>query len=914
MGNGQSKGPVGVRGGHPTWETMGVAEVLARLGGTTEGLSSAEAEARRVRWGVNALLDKGQKGPGRIFLNQWTSTMVVVLLVAAAVSFLVGDGHDAVVILAIVFLNSLLGFVQEYRAEKSLAALKKMAVPRVRARRDGRWGELSSHDLVPGDLVALEAGNQVPADGRLVEAVNLRVQEASLTGESEPVDKHTGPLPAPDVPLGDQRNRVFLGTGVTYGHGVFVVCETGMSTELGRIAGWLQSSPEEHSPLQRRLDRLGNQLAGVALAMVSLLFLWGVGRGESPRLMFLTAVSLAVAAVPEGLPAVVTIALALGAQRMLKRRALIRKLPAVESLGSVDVICSDKTGTLTENRMTVTALDVAGHRLTVGNDGAGWGPLLPAPLRLLLLGGALCNDAVLHVERNDVRFLGDPTEGAFLLAAWHGGMEKEGLDRAFPRTSEVPFDSVRKRMTTAHRFAAPKVWTEFFGTEAPRGDGLVFSKGAVGSLLEICDGVWVTDRREPLTDVWRQRIESANDALAAQGMRVLGVAFRALSSHPTAEPLERSMVFVGLVGMIDPPRPEVREAIRLCRTAGIRPIMITGDHPLTAQHIARQLGFDNGESVLTGSDLDRFSAPELESVVERGTVFARVSPEHKLRIVESLQKRGHVVAMTGDGVNDAPALKRADIGVAMGMTGTDVAKESSDMVLLDDHFATIVAAVAEGRVIYDNIRKFMRYLLTTNSAEILVMVLGPLFGMPLPLLPLQILWINLVTDGLPALALGVEPGERQVMDRPPVRPQEGILSRGLGLHVAWVGLWMCLLSLGVGYVFWRAGDPCWQTALFTTLAFGQMGHVVAIRSEKDSLFRRDFISNPWLLGAVASTLVAQLTVIYTPPLGRLFGTVPLGPAPLGGALGAAGLVVAAVEVEKLFRARPRRAESPPHIS
>jgi Ca2+-transporting ATPase len=885
-----------------SWEKQTVPQTLAALESLPQGLTEPDVESRRRRFGPNTLIEKNQKGPWRILWDQWTSTMVVVMLVAAVLSFVVGDSKDAGVILAIVVLNTALGFFQEHKAEKSLAALKKMAVPRVRVRRGGRVAEIPSSDLVPGDIVLIEAGNAVPADGRFLETANLRVQESALTGESEPVDKTTEALTGENLPLGDQRNRAFMGTVTTYGHGAFIVTETGMATELGRVAALLQSSPPETTPLQRRLDKLGKQLALVAVVIVALVFLLGLARGEGVRLMFLTAVSLAVAAVPEGLPAVVTIALALGAQRMLKRRALIRKLPAVETLGSVNIICSDKTGTLTENRMTITVLDVAGHRLTIGEGADGETGPTPA-MKWLLIGGTLCNDAVLEVHRDDVRFLGDPTEGAFLMAAWHEGLAKPELDRLYPRLDETPFDSVRKRMTTLHE--APGAG------HAPHGPAffedaaaVAFSKGAVASVLAICDAVWTEGRREPLSPDLRKRIEDANDALAGRGMRVLGVAFRGFPSRPVdARAMESGLVFLGLVGMIDPPRPEVKEAVALCRRAGIRPLMITGDHPLTAQHIAQQLGLSDTPDCLTGSDLDVLTDGDLEGRVKTVSVFARVSPEHKLRIVAALQKHGFNVAMTGDGVNDAPALKRADIGVAMGLVGTDVAKESADMVLLDDNFTTIVAAIEEGRVIYDNIRKFMRYLLTTNFAEILVMAAGPLVGLPLPLLPLQILWINLVTDGLPALALGLEPGERHIMDRPPVRPDEGLFARGLGLHVLWVGLWMAGSALAVAGIFWRREDPHWQTTLFTALAFMQMAHVLAIRSERDSLFRQGLRSNPWLLGAVLSTLALQGLVVYVPFFQRVFGTRPLGPGALAtAALLAAGVFVA-VEIEKALRRR-----------
>jgi len=905
------------------WYQIEPAMVLRQQGtDAAEGLSAAEATRRLLQYGPNELADRESKSPWRIVWEQLTATMVVILIIAAIISAALGDHEDTIVILAIVVLNAILGFTQEYRAERAMAALKKLAVPTVRVRRDGQVQELAARELVPGDVVLLEAGNLTPADGRILESVNLRLQEAALTGESEPVDKVAHALDTAELPLGDRRNMAYMGTVVAYGRGQMVVTETGMRTELGAIAAMLQTMEPEPTPLQRRLDQLGRTLAIVAMAIVGVIFAIGLLRGEDLQLMFLTAVSMAVAAVPEGLPAVVTIALALGAQRMLRRRALIRKLSAVETLGSVTVICSDKTGTLTENRMTVSALEIAGKRIgmadllpTAGTAIRGNGQvcsLIEPQFALLLAGGALCNDALLEPDGSAAggqRVVGDPTEGALVVAAAQLGLTKAELEPTFPRVGEVPFDSARKSMTTIH--AAPalpptlpnllgSLWSGVLGTNGNH-HYIAFTKGAVDSLLEVSGAIWRDGEIEPLTVAMRTRIAAANDELAQAGMRVLGVAFRPLDALPTqAEPgqLERDLIFVGMLGLIDPARPEVKDAVQTCQSAGIRPVMITGDHPLTAQAIARELGIADGGRVLTGPELDRLCVTELKDMVDETPVYARVSPEHKLTIVQALQAKGHIVAMTGDGVNDAPALKKADIGVAMGISGADVTKAAADMVLQDDNFATIVAAVAEGRVIFDNIRKFIKYLMTTNAGELWVMLLAPLVGMPLPLLPIQILWVNLVTDGLPALALSAEPAERNTMQRAPHPPNEHIFARGLGRHILWVGLLMGLIVLGVGYGYWWAGQPQWQTMVFLTVTLAQMAHVLAIRSERDSLFRIGLWSNRPLLGAVALTFVLQLALIYVPFLQRFFTTVALSAADLALGLAASSLIFCAVELEK----------------
>ncbi len=905
------------------WHTQLIDETLTLLEVQQDsGLHGGEVTQRREQYGPNELVERGLKSPWQILLEQFRETMVIVLIVAALISAVIGDVKDMIAILAIVILNAVLGFVQEYRAEQAMAALKKMSAPVVKVRRDGHVVEIKSVELVPGDIILLEVGDAIPADGRLINATNLKVQEASLTGESIPVEKATDPIPGgEEVPLGDRKNMVYLGTAVTYGRGSAVVVDTGMSTELGKIADMIQTVESEQTPLQRRMAQLGKTLAVAAIGIVAVVFVLGLLRGEDLAEMFLTAVAMAVAAVPEGLPAVVTISLALGAQRMLRRNALIRKLPAVETLGSVTVICSDKTGTLTENRMTVTVLDVLGETEKLETLMEGGFPIIDAevskdvapPVRslgLMVKAAALCNDAILEADMDrdgDMRVIGDPTEGALVAAAAKLGLWKEELDQRWPRVAEAPFTSERKRMTTIHRVNIPVDDP----TDAPWRDSpyVAFCKGSVDGLLEISDRVWSGDEAVKLEADLCKRIQNANDELALDGQRVLGVAFRPLDELPENGQidealLEREMTFIGLVAMLDPPRPEVNQAVQEAREAGIRPLMITGDHPLTARRIAQDLGIiDEGGEVLTGQDLSKMGLDGLEEVVGHVSVFARVAPEHKLRIVEALQKQGQIVAMTGDGVNDAPALRRSDIGVAMGITGTDVSKEASDMIILDDNFATIVNAVKEGRNIYDNVRKFIKYTMTSNAGEIYVMLFAPFLGMPLPLTALQILWINLVTDGLPGLALAVEQPERNIMKRPPFPPDESIFARGMGTHIIWVGLLMGLLSLGVGYWGWSMALPAWQTILFTTLTISQMAHASVIRSSRDSILTIGLFSNLFMVAAVSLTFVLQMLVVYWPPFQNIFGTQALRPWELGLALGMSLVVFVAVEIEKWFRRR-----------
>lgn len=896
------------------WHTLSTQAALEQLGSAEHGLTQKAIDEKRTVFGFNELIERGIKSPWAILWEQMTAIMVIILIIAAIISAALGDYKDAIAIMAIVILNAILGFTQEYRAEKAMAALRKLAVPIVKVRRNGHVLEISARDLVPGDIVLLEAGGFAPADGRLLENINLRVQEAALTGESEPVEKHVEPLDQEHLPLGDRRNMIYMGTTITYGRGTAVVTDTGMKTELGRIAEMIQSVEREPTPLQRRLEQLGRGLAVAAIAIVGVVFVLGLLRGEDVKLMFLTAISMAVAAVPEGLPAVVTISLALGAQRMLKRRALIRKLPAVETLGSVTVICSDKTGTLTENRMTVTVLDVLGETQRIETLLEKGIPVMDAELALqekplvrslglLLKAAALCNDALLETDANTFKAIGDPTEGAMVIAAAQLGLLKNELDKRWPRVAEAPFTSERKRMSTVHRLTLNPEQTDAPWRNAPY---VLFCKGAIDVMMDITTQVWSGDGAVPLTDEFRQRILDANSRLAQDGHRVLGVAFRPLDALPQSvdeNTLETKLTFIGLIGMIDPPRPEVKASVQTCRTAGIRPVMITGDHPLTAQYIARELGIGANGTVITGQELARMTDEELESVVEHVSVYARVSPEHKLRIVQSLQNKGHIVSMTGDGVNDAPALKKADIGVAMGITGTDVSKEASDMVLLDDNFATIVAAVEEGRTIYDNIRKFIKYTMTSNSGEIWTMLFAPFLGMPLPLLPLQILWVNLVTDGLPGLALAFEPAERDTMTRSPYHPKENIFGRGMGRHILWVGLLMGFVSLGMGFWFWRAEDPAWQTMVFTTLTLSQMGHALAIRSGRESLFTSGLFSNKALLGAVLLTFALQMAVVYVPFMQEIFKTIGMSFADLTVSLALSTVVFWGVELEKWFLRR-----------
>ncbi|MFD2245929.1 cation-translocating P-type ATPase [Pontibacter ruber] len=876
-----------------SWHTQPVNEVLKSLNSSEKGISNDDAGDRLKQYGYNELQERGGKSPLRMLWEQFTQTMVLILIVAAIISAFLGKNIETIAILAIVVLFGVLGFVQEYRAEKAMAALKRMVVPTIRARRNGQVQELSARDLVPGDVVLLEAGNVVPADMRVLESANLRVQEAALTGESEAVEKETGAFSEDNLPLGDRKNMLYMGTNVAYGRGAAVVVGTGMKTELGKIADLLQEVESKQTPLQQQLDQLGKLLAILGFVAAALMMVIGLLIGEPLDEMFLTAVSLAVAVVPEGLPAVVTITLAIGAQRMLKRHALMRKLPAVETLGSVTIICSDKTGTLTENRMTVTAIGLPDEEIDFTANADQQGRIaVPEKAAVALIIGMLCNDSVLKAsDGEELQVIGDPTEGALLLAASRAGLQKEALEKQLPRVHEEPFDSTRKRMTTVHQIAGD-------GSQLPalrhfsRSGYIACTKGAVDSLLKISDQVWLDGRTEQMTPEWHDRLLQVNNQFAQNGMRVLGIAYRELQEpHNNGRSLEEKLTFVGMMGIIDPPRAAVKSAVATCRTAGIRPIMITGDHPLTAAAIAKELHITDNAEAVTGEMLNDMSEAELEEVVSRVSIYARVSPEDKLRIVEKLQHKGEVVAMTGDGVNDSPALKTADIGVAMGITGTDVAKEASDMVLLDDNFATIVAAVEEGRVIYDNLIRFIKFSLGGNLGKVLVMLCAPLIGIPIALSPLQLLWLNLLTDGLMGLGLGTEPAEADTMERPPRHPEQSVLTKSDLVYVSWTGLLIAAVTLGIGaYYFDRANpeDTSWQTMIFATIGFMQIGNAIGLRAYGHSPF--SYKSNPLFVMMATLTFLLQLVAIYTPFLETFFGLEPLSLQDLAISL-AAGLLM-----------------------
>ena len=870
------------------WHLKHVNEVLEELKTSPHGLTSEEARKRQEKYGPNELKEKAKKSPVRMLLDQFKDFMILILIGAAIISGIIGEPSDTIAIVVIVVLNAVIGFIQEYRAEKAMAALKKMASPSAFALRDGVPATISASELVPGDLVTITAGTVVPADLRLTETAQLKIEEAALTGESVPVEKHISALHDEIVPLGDKKNMAHKGTIVTFGRGMGVVVGTGMQTELGKIAFMLQEEEEVKTPLQKRLTSFGTKLAFAVLAICGIIFGIGILRGEGPLLMLLTSISLAVAAIPEALPAVITISLALGAHKMVKKKALIRRLTAVETLGSVTYICSDKTGTLTLNKMTVEEIYVDGK--IVRDLKPSRAESVPLPLITLLKGMALSNDAQ---EDAAGKMAGDPTEVAMYAVARDCGFVKKDLEDKYPRLGEIPFDSERKCMTTFHGW---------------EGKVVSFTKGAVDVLADKSKKVFTSEGLQAIED---GEIVKINEKMAAEGLRVIGFAIREWDNLPkdiSPEVAEAELTFIGCVGMMDPPREEAKEAISLCKTAGIIPVMITGDHPLTARSIANRLGIINERSgpILTGRELERLSLEAFEEKVEHIQVYARVAPEQKLKIVKALQDKGQFVAMTGDGVNDAPALKRADIGVAMGITGTDVSKEAAHMILLDDNFATIVRAVKEGRKIFDNIRKFIKYCLTTNSAEIWTLFLAPLVGLPIPLLPIHILWINLVTDGLPALALSVEPAEGDVMRRPPRHPKESIFAHGLGPHAIWVGLLMAGIVIFVQAWSINTGNLDWQTMVFTALCLTQLGHVLAIRSEKESLFKMGLFSNKPLLGAVVLTFVMQMATIYAPFLNPIFKTEPLSLVELLIVLALSSIVFVAVEIEKIIKRRLSR--------
>ena len=885
------------------------AEAIRQLGvDLGQGLSSARARELLEQVGPNELPEEAPTPLWKRFLEQFKDFLVIILMIAAAISVAIavirpgGGGEeyiDAAAILGIVLINAILGVVQESRAENALRALRKIAAPNARVLREGHLTSIPARELVPGDVVVLEAGNYVPADVRLTESANLRIEEAALTGESVPVEKEAEKVFSAEMPVGDRINCAFMGTVVSYGRGLGVVTGTGLRTQLGQIAELLRGVETEETPLQLKLNQLGKWLGWGSLAICAVVFVLGLLRGEPLLSMFLTAVSLAIAAVPEGLPAVVTICLALGTQRMLRRHALIRNLPAVETLGSATVICSDKTGTLTQNEMTVVKIWAGGTGYAV--QGRGYQPVgtielggkpvcleeLPA-LVGTLLGGALCNDARLEKSEESAeryRMVGDPTEGAMVVAAAKAGLWQKELEGSLRRVGEVPFDSIRKRMTTVHAWAQggdPPGASRPFEPSSPF---MAFTKGATDLVLERCTRILSGEGPRPLTEADRASIMAANDAMADEALRVLAVACRPLRDRgKRLEPddVEQELAFLGLEGMIDPPRPEVKAAIQTARKAGIKTIMITGDHKRTAHAIAGELGmFTPGPDGLTGAELEELEDEALQELAPVLDVYSRVSPQHKVKIVDALKAKGHVVAMTGDGVNDAPAVKRADIGVAMGITGTDVAKEAADMVLTDDNYASIVAAIEEGRVIFANIRKFVYYLLSCNVGEILIVFLATLLGLPaLPFLPIHLLMLNLVTDGLPALALGVEPAEPGIMDRPPRDPREPIINREMwiGIGVQSILITAATLSAFVLGLFWFPGPvdagkiTAAQTFAFTTLVLSELFRAFTSRSERVALWRLGLLSNRTMLLAFGSSLAILLAIIYVPILDPIFHT------------------------------------------
>ncbi|TYP56725.1 cation-translocating P-type ATPase [Thermosediminibacter litoriperuensis] len=850
------------------------------------GLSSREIPLKKKLFGENQLEEFRTTPPLAIFLNQFKDTITLVLLGATLISVYLGEIADAVAITAIVILNGIMGFVQEYRTEKSLKALREMTAPAARVLRDGEVKVIPARDVVPGDVVLLESGDVVPADGELFEAENLKIDESVLTGESVPVEKSAESRDQEGLKI-HRANLAFMGTMVVSGRGKMLVTQIGMSTEMGKIAGMIGGIEEEQTPLQKRLDHLGKQLVVICLAICVIVALLGVIRGENLYDMFLFGVSLAVAAIPEGLPAVVTMVLTLGVQRMVKKNVLIRKLTAVETLGCATVICSDKTGTLTENRMTVRKIYVDDGVLTV--TGSGYrlegdfvtqeGRLLrdlPPGLKKLLEISVSCNNAELNEPKAGLlgKFLksrevipsGDPTEVALLVAAAKADIRKSDVERSYKRFREIPFDSERRCMSVL--------------VKSGRGELFLFTKGAVDVVLGLCDRIEVNGKLREITDADKKKITEINEDMGREALRVLAVAYKKVNLSQAADAnLERDLIFVGLTGMIDPPRPEVVGAVEKCFAAGIRPVMITGDHRATAWAVARELNImGKGGRILTGQELDDMSETEFLNCVDDVSVYARVTPRHKLRIVRALKKKGHVVAMTGDGVNDAPAVKEADIGISMGRSGTDVTKEASAMILMDDNFASIVAAVEEGRIIYDNIRKFIRYLLSCNTGEVLTMVWASLLRLPLPLLPIQVLWMNLITDGLPAIALGADPPERDVMSRRPRQKNESIFSRGMGRRIFYRGFLISLATITAYLIsrYYGRGDLSFsRTVAFCTLIMSQLIFAFECRSESAAVWEQNPFSNLYLTLAVVCSAAMLFGVVYIPGLQVIFHTVPL---------------------------------------
>ena len=880
-----------------------------------KGLSGEETQDRLRKYGPNELTERPRPGFFSLLLNQFNNFLVIILIVAAVVTVLLGEYIDAIAITVIIVLNAVLGVIQESKAEQAIASLKKMAAPHAQVIRDGRQTSIPGRELVVGDIVLLEAGNYVPADMRLVESVNLKVEEASLTGESLPVEKKAKVVLDKEIPLGDRKNTVFMSTLITYGRGRGVVTGTGMDTQIGLIAEMLQSYEEEETPLQQKLARLGKVLGTVCLAICGFVFIYGLIRdtnltnafqdgfinyliAEQKDIigLFMTAVSLAIAAIPEGLPAIVTICLAIGMQQMIKRHALIRKLTAVETLGSTTVICTDKTGTLTQNQMTVQRGWAGGagfHVMGEGyaptgqftRDGQSFDPRGEADVAALLLSGLLCNDADLAEGAGDAswRIIGDPTEGALVVAAAKAGLRRADMAKALPRVAEIPFDSDRKRMTTIHRHDPTTA-----RTSTPAGFSyppvVAFVKGAPDVVLDLCSRVLQDGQAVPLTEDKRREVLERNREMAGNALRVLAVTYRPLDAvpeSPDADHVEKDLIFIGLIGMIDPPRPEVIEAIKVARGAGLKTVMVTGDYRDTAEAVAREIGLKTpGGLVLTGTEIDGMSDERLAAEADRLEVCCRVSPTHKTRIVDALKARGHIVAMTGDGVNDAPALKRANIGIAMGITGTDVSKEAADMILTDDNFSSIVSAVEQGRIIYSNIRKFVYFLLACNVGEILVVFCAMLMGLPIPLRPIHLLWLNLISDGAPALALGMEKGEPDAMKQPPRPPAEPLVNADMTIGISVVAVVDAIAILLVFYLGmgrYPGQIEAAQTMAFVTLCVSELVRAFTARSEYLSVFKIGVFSNRWMVGATAVSFLLVLTVVYVPFLQPFFYTVTLTP-------------------------------------
>jgi len=862
------------------WYNLKPAEVISSLNSSSHGLSQEEAQKRLAQFGPNELVEKEKISPWKIFLEQFKSVLIIILLCAVVLSAFVGEVIDAIIIGVIVCFACGLGFIQEYRAERAMEALKKMAAPTASVLREDKETEIASRELVPGDIILLRTGDRIPADARLIEAINLKTDEASLTGESVPIEKISDPIEG-EASVGDRRNMVFMGTAAVYGRAKAIITATGMATEFGKIAGMLQEVKTERTPLQINLDKLGKYIGIGALILCFTLAGLGIMRGHEILEMFIWGIALAVAAVPEALPAVVVISLALGVRRMVKRHALMRRLPAVETLGSTTFICSDKTGTLTQDQMTIRRIYVDGKLIDVTGtgyepkgefhlDGKVVEPGQDIALETLLRASSLCNDTSLISVDGIWEVKGDPTEGALVVAAAKAGLWQKELNSQLPRISEIPFSSETKRMTTVHQTPQGKV---------------AYSKGAPEVILDSCRYIYANGEEKQLTEKDKDDVLSVAQTMAGDALRVLGMAYKQLTTNPAVtQAIEQDMVFVGLAGMIDPPREEVKQAVKLCDRAWIKSVMITGDHKLTAIAIAKELGMLKEGVAVTGAELDKMSDDEFEALVERIEVYARVSPAHKLRIIEALTKKGHVVAMTGDGVNDAPALKKADIGVAMGITGTDVTKEAADMVLTDDNFASIVAAVEEGRGIFGNIKKYLMYLLSSNIGEILLMagviLFGPLIGLPygaIPLVAIQILWVNLATDGLPAIALSVDPPDPDIMRQKPRPRGQGIFTKPVLILMVIGGVWSMLVNVGIFKWALDMGRGMLeaQGLVFLTLILIQFFKAYNFRSDKQSIFKIGFFKNKWLNLAICWETMLLCIIIYTPFLQESFRTFSL---------------------------------------